>query len=93
MHPREALALGSMDLSDPVSVDHVPHPSSAARAAKAQLRRGEVTGRLSDAEEGTAYPQYVLVRLPAVAEDELREVLTDSWRTTASKRMLDELGG
>src|SRR3954447_19640717 len=30
---------------------------------------------------------YVLVRLAAIAEDELREVLTDSWLMAAPKRL------
>jgi hypothetical protein len=33
------------------------------------------------------YPN-VLVRLAAIEEDELREVLTDSWRSVAPKRLL-----
>jgi hypothetical protein len=38
------------------------------------------------------YPQWVLVRLAAIDEAELREVLTDAWREVAPKRLLAELG-
>ncbi|MCP2094372.1 MULTISPECIES: MmcQ/YjbR family DNA-binding protein [Actinosynnema] len=36
---------------------------------------------------------HVLVRLGAVDEAELREVLTDAWRTRAPKRLVAELDG
>jgi hypothetical protein len=35
---------------------------------------------------------YVLIRLPAVEREELREILTDSWRMAAPKRLAGELG-
>ena len=35
----------------------------------------------------------VLVRLDAVDERELAEVVTDSWRTQAPKHLLSEVGG
>jgi len=34
---------------------------------------------------------YVLVRLDAVERDHLREILTDSWRHAAPKKLRDEL--
>jgi len=34
---------------------------------------------------------YVLVRLEAVERDQLREILIDSWRLAASKKLRDEL--
>jgi hypothetical protein len=34
---------------------------------------------------------YVLVRLDAVERDHLREILTDSWRVAAPKKLQDEL--
>jgi hypothetical protein len=39
------------------------------------------------------YPAYVLVRLAAIDAGELREVLTDSWRTVAPKRLAAQLAG
>jgi hypothetical protein len=36
------------------------------------------------------YPA-MLVRLPAISDDELREVLTESWRRVAPKRLVKEL--
>jgi hypothetical protein len=33
----------------------------------------------------------VLVRLDAIAEDELTELLTDAWRAAAPRRLLSEL--
>jgi hypothetical protein len=37
------------------------------------------------------YPA-VLVRLAAIGEDELRELLTDAWRTKAPRRLVKETG-
>ncbi len=34
---------------------------------------------------------FVLVRLAAVERDELREILTDSWRRAAPRRLADKL--
>jgi hypothetical protein len=34
---------------------------------------------------------YVLVRLEAVERDHLREILIDSWRLAAPKKLRDEL--
>ncbi|MGH2775006.1 MAG: MmcQ/YjbR family DNA-binding protein [Actinomycetota bacterium] len=34
---------------------------------------------------------FVLVRLAAVERDELREILTDSWRRAAPRRLADQL--
>jgi hypothetical protein len=34
----------------------------------------------------------VLVRLPAIEEDELRELLTDAWRCQAPKALVRESG-
>jgi hypothetical protein len=34
----------------------------------------------------------VLVRLPAIEEDELRELLTDAWRCQAPKALVEESG-
>lgn len=38
------------------------------------------------------YPA-MLVRLGAIADDELREVLTESWRRVAPKKLVKELDG
>jgi len=52
----------------------------------------------SDPEKFFTTPHYdgypaVLVNLPAIDVDELRELITDSWRLKAPKRVLKEHGG
>jgi hypothetical protein len=70
----------------------VPHPTVlAVRVADESEKRMLIA---SDPEKFFTEPHYngfpaVLVRLPAIGSEELRELLTDAWRTQAPKALVE----